>query len=387
MEVMMKKALALILAGLLTLCAASCANKNEEEQNQESIAVEQNYIEEASKKGRFEYDRNEEGDYEIIGYESYSIDASDITLPSKIDEFDIVGIAKDAFKAENSIKSVTIPATYEYIGEFAFYDCDSLTTVKIPTSMSKIGKHAFDNCDSLSNINVPNTVKEIAEFTFKDCKVLKTLDLPGVTSIKTGAFFNCVALENITVSDKLNYATRDAFQNCVALVYTNSEGLLYLGNDTNANVLLVKPEDLNVIECTVAKNTKVIADAAFSDCDSLTSIILSDSVKVINGSAFAGCTELTYNRDENDKNGLYLGTKDNPYMVLIELEISTVEVFKLNKDTKIIADTAFAKCTNLKDIGFEGTEAEWGKITKSETWNGDLTLNIACSDKTVTVLG
>ena len=387
MEVMMKKILALILAGLLTLCVASCGNKADEENNDGSTAVEQNYVEEAAKKGKFEYARNLDGDYEIIKYESYSIDASDITLPSDIDGFDIVGIANEAFKAENSIKSVTIPATYEYIGEYAFYDCDSLTTVNLSSSISKIGKGAFESCDVLSNIKLPASLKNIDEYTFRDCKALVSLDLSSVVSIQKGAFLNCSALKTLTVSDKIEYATKEAFYGCDSLEYTKADGLLYLGNSKNETVLLVSPEDLNVIECTVSDTTKVIADAAFNNCDSLITIILSDSVKVINGTSFVGCTELSYNTSENDKNGLYLGTKDNPCKVLINVEITTVEDFKLNKDTKIIADTAFANCTKLKDIGFDGTEAEWNKIAKAENWNGDLTVNIACSDKTITILG
>ena len=115
-----------------------------------------------------------------------------------------------------------------------------------------------------------------------------------------------------------------------------------------------------------------------------TKITLSDSVKVINGTSFTGCTELKFNKVEN---GLYLGTEANPYMVLIELDIHTVEDFKLNKDTKIIAKTAFAKCTLLEDISFEGTEADWQAIIKPADWNGDLTVNVTCSDKMITVLG
>ena len=141
---------------------------------------------------------------------------------------------------------------------------------------------------------------------------------------------------------------------------------------------------MNIDTCAVSATTTVVADAAFNNCESLTAITLSDSVKYINGTSFVGCTELNYNKSEN---GLYLGTAANPYMVLVEVDIKSVEDFKLNKDTKIIADTAFVSCVALTDISFEGTEEQWKNIIKSADWNGDLTVNVVCSDKTITILG
>lgn len=381
----MKKIFALLLAGLLTLSMVSCGDKKEDKENdKETNAVEQNYIEETANKGQFEYALNEEGDYEIVKYEPYSVSVADITLPSEVNGRDIVGISANAFKAENSIKSVTVPATYKYVSDYAFYDCDSLVSVSLPATLEEIGKGAFESCDVLSVFNMPASVKEISEFAFKDCKAIKSLDLSNVTAIKKGAFLNCSALESITVSDKLEYATKEAFYGCDALVYTEEDELLYLGNEANKTVLLVSPKSLNVIECAVSATTQVIADAAFNNCEYLSKITLSDAVKVINGTSFVGCSELSYNKSEN---GLYLGTVANPCMVLIELDITSVEDFKLNKDTKIIAETAFAKCVALEDISFEGTEAEWNAIIKSAAWNGDLTVNVTCSDKVITVLG
>ena len=381
----MKKILAILLAGLLALCVTSCGDEKEDEDKQnETVSAEQNYIEETASKGKFEYALNDEGDYEIIKYEPYSATISDVTLPNEINGRDIVGIAENAFKAENSIKSVTVPSTYKYISDYAFYDCDSLVEITLPSALEVIGKGAFESCDLLASFKMPSNVKEISEFTFKDCKALTALDLSNIMKIQKGAFLNCSALESLTVSDKIEYATKEAFYGCDKLIYNEEAELLYLGNDSNKTVLLVSPKSLNVTTCEVSATTKVIADAAFSNCTSLTTITLADSVKTVNGTSFAGCTELSYNESEN---GLYLGTKENPYMVLIELDITSVEDFKLNKDTKIIADTAFAQCTVLEDISFEGTEAEWKAIIKSTAWNGDLTINITCSDKTVTVLG
>lgn len=371
---MMKKILAFILVGLLALSVVSCGDKKEDkEKNDESAVVEQNYIEETANKGKFQYALNSEGDYEIVKYEPYAIAAADVTLPSEINGRDIVGIAENAFKAENSLKSVTVPATYKYISDYAFYDCDSLTSITLPEGLESIGKGAFESCDLLTSFKLPAGVAEISEYAFKDCKAITSIDLSNVAKIQKGAFLNCAALTSLTVSDKIEYATKDAFYGCDALVYNEEGELRYLGNDDNKTVLLVSPKTLNVTDCEVSKTTKVIADAAFRNCEYLTKITLSDSVKVINGTSFEACTELNYNESEN---GRYLGTAENPYMVLIELDVKSKEDFTLNKDTKIIADSAFVGCAALKDISYAGTEDEWKSIIKSENWSGDLVINV-----------
>ena len=376
----MKKTLAIILAGLLTLSFAACGNTQEDNKNNDDSAqIDQNVIEEATSKGTFEYALNDKGDYEITNYEPYSITAANITLPTEVNGIKIVGIAANAFNAENSIKSVTIPDTYTYISDYAFYDCDSLKSVTLPSTIEKIGTSVFQSCDVLETIKIPAAVTEIPAFAFKDCKAITSLDLTNVEKIQKGAFFNCTSLEAITVSNKLEYATRDAFVGCSSLKYNVEENLLYLGDNTNKYVLLVQPnpEAITLDECVVSNTTKVIADYAFDICKDLKKITLSDSVKVINGTAFTSCTELAYNKSEN---GLYLGTAENPYMVLIDLDVTSVEDFKLNKDTKIIAKTAFAKTLLLEDISFDGTKEEWTNIIKAEDWYGDLNISITLAN-------
>ena len=63
-------------------------------------------------------------------------------------------------------------------------------------------------------------------------------------------------------------------------------------------------------------------------------------------------------------------------MVLVGLDIKSKEDFTLNKDTKIIADSAFVGCAALKDISYAGTEDDWKAIVKSENWSGDLVINV-----------
>jgi len=112
----MKKILALIMVALLIFCIASCGKKDEDTDSKETNNLSQKPSMEVET-GTFVFDANEDGEYEIIDYTPKTIDLVDLTLPkSTADGHDIVGIGEGAFKADNTIKSVTIPETYKYIG-------------------------------------------------------------------------------------------------------------------------------------------------------------------------------------------------------------------------------------------------------------------------------
>ena len=62
---------------------------------------------------------------------------SEVTIPSKIDNYTVTKISDSAFAYNPVITSVVISNTVTEIGNFVFYGCDELKSVKLP---SKIGR-------------------------------------------------------------------------------------------------------------------------------------------------------------------------------------------------------------------------------------------------------
>lgn len=374
----MKKILSLLIAGLLLISFTACSDDKADKEGANQETVEMNYIEDEAKTGKFRYDTNEQGEYEIISYDPISAEPIDkLVLPTEANDRNIVGIAPGVFNSSTTIKSVVIPETYQYIGDNAFADCDRLTEITIPESVETLGKGVFNGCDNLKTVELSTNITAIPDQVFYGCKSLTSVNLENVKSIGKGAFALCSSLQKLSLSDELEYANKTSFAGCDKLTYTKDGGLLYLGNDANATLLLVAPEDLKLSSCAVSATTKVVADEAFMNCNDLNSITLSASIKSINGTAFRDCEDLNYTVSEN---GRYLGTVENPYMVLISLEMPLVEDFTLHKDAKIITDTAFEEATVLEDIGFAGTIADWNAIIKSSEWSHDVDVNVTCSD-------
>ncbi|MDE7125670.1 MAG: leucine-rich repeat domain-containing protein, partial [Muribaculaceae bacterium] len=205
--------------------------------------------------------------------------------------------------------SVEIPGSVTSIKDFAFYNCCNLTSitvdsenkaytsvdgvlydkditelikcpegktsVEIPNTVTTIGIRAFDDCHTLSSITVDSENKAYASadgvLYDKDITELITcpegktsVEIPGsVTIIANSAFDNCHTLSSITV-DSENRA------------YASVDGVLY-NKDITESIICPKGKTSVRIPDTMAK----IRRLAFSDCDSLTSVEIPESVSVI----------------------------------------------------------------------------------------------------------
>ena len=179
-----------------------------------------------------------------------------------------------------------IPTTYnslpiKEIGEKAFYNCDSLASIVISNSVANIGNQAFYDCDSLTSIEIPASVTSIGSYVFSGCSSLTSIEIPNsVTSIGSAAFSGCSELTNITIP--FVGATNDGTSN-THFGYIFGSGSY---TDKNGDV----PTSLKTVIITGGTS---IGRSAFSNCTSLTSIIIPNSITSIGEYAFENCSSLT----------------------------------------------------------------------------------------------
>ena len=389
----MKKILALLLAALLIFCMVACTNDKEDATDEEDEVIAQD-VSTTTTVGTFSYAPNDEGDYEITAFVPATLDLVDVTLPKATEDGrDIVGVADNAFKTKLTIKSITIPETFTYVGDYAFYGCENLEKVTMNNSLTSMGVGAFQNCVKLAEVTLSKLVSVISKDAFSGCSALKTVDLSGAVRVEIGAFFGCAELTSVSFSNAIQYVSSYAFTSTDKLAYTVENGAKYLGNQTNPYLVLVAAENLNIESCTVNDNTTVIADRAFAYCSYLDTVVLGSKVTGINGTCFENDPAYDKLFDENKEipqvnlsynnyeGGLYLGTATNPHMVLISVDKpAAVEDFKLAAGVMIITDSAFEKCVNLEDISYPGSSEAWASVIKSSNWTHDLTINVICAD-------
>ena len=161
-----------------------------------------------------------------------------------------------------------------------------------------------------------------------------------VSTIGDNAFKDQTNIKKILLHNSITQISNSAFSNTT---YSNdasnyTEGVLYIDNH------LIKVCDDVCGEYRVKEKTKTIADRAFADCKTLSSVILPDGLVSIGSWAFCGCSML---RSINiPKSVTQLG-----YYSFGDCE-NLLQV-KIPRSVKTIGAVAFSNCYSLESIEFE----------------------------------
>ncbi len=207
--------------------------------------------------------------------------------------------------AGQKLTNIAIPDSVTSIGKGAFSWCQSLTNITIPRGVTSIGEEAFSGCNGLTSVTFADNCQlaTIGEEAFAYCTGLTSVTIPdSVTSIGLGTFSGCSGLTSITipfVGAKAGVTSSDTYQYPFGYIfgtksYTNSTSTTirqyYYGDSTSDTTYsdYCIPSSLKTVTFTGDK----LLYGAFSNCSSLTSIVLTDSVTSIGGRAFGGCSGL-----------------------------------------------------------------------------------------------
>lgn len=314
---------------------------------------------------------NSESPFEGCNITSIEFASAQSTQPEIVIEYDsdnnFVAIYGDSAKTKlikvaQNLTSFTVPASVTYIAPNAFSGNSKLTSVKFEegSALEEIGAYAFSGT-GLKTITLPATVNKIGQGAFSYCLSLESADLSAFRGnlIPAEAFYNSYSLQRIVLGDSVTAigarafmytALRsldltsanitslgdNAFANCpylarvqlgvitdmgngVFAAYTSGSGALstvsfaegsaVLGTNTFYGQSLLKNLTLNSLASISELGSGVfngcaslvsvpftslteIGDNAFKGCESLTTIALS-SVTKIGNETFYGCESLS----------------------------------------------------------------------------------------------
>ena len=179
----------------------------------------------------------------------------------------------------------------------------------------------------------------VTGYTGTETEVTITSTYKGlpVTSIGQWAFQNRQHVTNIEIPDSVISIAEGAFY---YTAYYNDEDnwdndVLYIGNH------LIKARSALSGEYTIRDGTKVIADAAFQYCRSLTGITLPDSVTSIGGWAFSLCSGLTNITISNNVTSIRYEAFAN---------CSNLTSITIPDSVTSIGQGSFARCSSLTSV-------------------------------------
>ena len=246
------------------------------------------------------------------------------------------------------ITSVTLPDTVKFMGEDVFYLCTSLEGVQ------------YDNAYYIGSASNPYFVLyEAVDDKITSCQINADTGF-----IHSSAFSNCYYLEDVSIPDGIIGVNDRAFYDCTSLKYTEYSNACYIGNENNPYLVLMKPKDRRITECTVHEDTKVIyygafyaclylnsitigenvtsiGRQAFYNCVALRNIVIPDSVINIGNAAFSGCVILS---------GVKLGTGLTDIAYSTFYNCASLEDIVIPDSVKYIGYRAFDECTSLKSV-------------------------------------
>ncbi len=202
-------------------------------------------------------------------------DAPTMIITSKMVEHQYEGVdSVDLARIELTGEIISVP-------QWAFAIVPTLEEVKLAPGIKILEDNAFFSCKRLKKINL-NNIESIGENCFK-FSALEDVNLAKATTIKEFAFSNCSYLKRIRFSDNLKKIGDFAFGGDSALVTCHIPS-----GDIGASAFMGCS---NLEQITLGKVAS-IGNAAFLDCNSLSSLVIPSSVKTIGNEAFAECTNL-----------------------------------------------------------------------------------------------
>lgn len=262
---------------------------------------------------------------EIYSFAFWSVGISSIVIPNSVKY-----IQNYAFQ-ESDLTTVTIGSNVTYIGMAAFGRCPLKLITTYTMTAPTFGEHPFDlisknglllypsgtekaNSRWLSSgsgflgerewvgaaiptsgggkitctYNVTNTSSETKICDVDNCKYIKNMTIDGVSVTPIDVYaFDSTGEHTIVFDLYLPTISEDAFRNCESLTsITISNNVTEIGDYAFHNCY-------NLTSINLGKSVTKIGYSAFGDCESLSAITIPDSVTSIDNWAFGGCSSLS----------------------------------------------------------------------------------------------
>ena len=250
------------------------------------------------------------------------------------------------------------------VGSYSFANCENLETVVLPANIESIDSSAFSGCTNLRSItyegspnagkkaiDLPPSLKSIGDSAFKNCSSLEgELDFTNLVNLNTieqNAFSGCTGITIVKIPNSLSRIDFWVFYKCDSItdmiipesIKINNPtvtGSTYKLHNLFSNVTPYVPSSVKKI--TLSKGD-IINKNAFSEFTDLETVVLPATIETIDAYAFRGCKNL--------KSITYEGSPN-----------AGKKAIDLPPSLKIIGDSAFSGCSSLEgELDLTGNSA------------------------------
>ncbi|MCR5457173.1 MAG: leucine-rich repeat domain-containing protein [Clostridiales bacterium] len=282
----------------------------------------------------------------------------------------------DSLLANNSyVKEVTVPEGFTELAQNCFAGCSVLETVSLPQSLNLIKPYAFRDCSKLKSVTFANSEQwAVSDDSSLESYIPIEVANPSVNAayfVNDGVHYyiftsSAVVVEKHMPDDYKGY-TDIILDNSVSIALTTigisydkySSGTYYWYSDSYHKGF----DEYSVLIITTTSGT--IQEVSFIKSGALTywrgvnkSMTVNSMATSIAGGAFTG----------SGVESIKLGDKIKEiegFAFLNEVSLTSITI---ENSTKKIGEYAFNGCENLKNITFNGVQAEWNEIQLDPNW-------------------
>ena len=215
----------------------------------------------------------------ITGYQIYYTSSDgNVVTPSAADAFNAT-IMSNVY--ENGQGIITFNGFVYAIKAEAFSNCSNLTSITIPVSIKQIENQAFANCSALGVVEVESTAPP-------------TLGTEAFTSAPT-CYIPCGTKHFYEASTWANQVSEFVEEECngYQIIYTTTDGNIITPSETVDFGAKIISNVYEFGQGIITFDAPVTHMAGFSNCNTLTSITIPESVTTVEGSCFGNCSLLT----------------------------------------------------------------------------------------------
>ena len=265
-----------------------------------------------------------------------------VTLPGTVKQ-----IREYAFYNCSSLPGILLPANLEGLGRYAFASCGALTSIILPDTLEEMGNDAFNSCENLeqAQIGEGSRLTAIPGNAFHNCKKLGGINLPeGVTDIGNGAFHGCEVMTQLQIPAAVTRIGNNAFRYCKALetaVFEDGSGLTEIGIAAFEN-------DTALTGMTIPEGTRTLRDGVFRNCTAFVKVTMPATVSAMGSEVFKN-TALTSAGPAGSGADYEFGWRENIPAYAFD-GIDTLTALILPDTIRSLGRNAVAECRNLTTI-------------------------------------
>lgn len=228
--------------------------------------------------------------------------------------------------------------------DYCFYQSPVLESVQLPDSVQTVGRYAFAGIETLTRFEAGKNLEVLQTGAFANCIGLFRLALnQSLQDIGSYAFYGCSMLDNNAldgdgiIPQSVTHIGAYAFMNTM-LWGKPEDNIIYAGN-----WVVGFAEDAKLGAAELKNSVVGVADNAFFQCDSLTSLKNLSKCAYIGMAAFYECTSLE--------------------TVSLNSKLETIEAYTFYKCSSLfrvfvptmlrsVGRSSFYGCSNLKSFDF-----------------------------------